>query len=181
MKGRWRYARCGEPKRSDTLSDEGQRPNVKEKRKLESRVQRQVARTVRRGAGRKGRLTDLARCLPYTIASNLLEANAVLSWQGSCQSAKRLEPLLCATIGHTPPVMRDNSCYRRHTCSRVASVHMCTRGRDQPVILGAQTAQPRELQIVGEQPGAVNAAYLSPSAYATVRPRRYGVEVRLST
>ena len=88
-----------------------------------------------------------------TIASNLLEANAVLSWQGSCQSAKRLEPLLCATIRHTPPVMRDNSCYRRHTCSRVASVHMCTRGRDQPVILGAQTAQPRELQRVGEQPG----------------------------
>ena len=116
-----------------------------------------------------------------TIASNLLEANAVLSWQGSYQSAKRLEPLLCATIGHTPPVMRDNSWYRRHTCGRVASVHMCTRGRDQPVILGAQTAQPRELQIVGEQPGAVNAAYLSPSAYATVCHGRYGVEVRLST
>ena len=116
-----------------------------------------------------------------TIASNLLEANAVLSWQGFYQSAKRLEPLLCATIGHTPPVMRDNSWYRRHTCGRVASVHMCTRGRDQPVILGAQTAQPRELQIVGKQPGAVNAAYLSPSAYATVRPGRYGVEVRLST
>ena len=95
-----------------------------------------------------------------------------------CQA---LEPLLCATIGHTPPVMRDNSWYRRHTCSRVASVHMCTRGRDQPVILGAQTVQPTELQIVGGSQGAVNAAYLSPSAYATVRPGRYGVEVRLST
>ncbi len=72
MQGRWRYARCVEPKRSDTLSDEGQRPNVKEKRKLESRVQRQVARTVRRGAGRKGRLTDLARCLPYTMPATCL-------------------------------------------------------------------------------------------------------------
>jgi hypothetical protein len=107
VKGRWRYARCGEPKRSDTLSDEGQRPNVKEKRKLESRVQRQVARTVRRGAGRKGHLTDLARCLPYTIASNLLEANAVLPWQASGQSAQCFGPLLCATIGHTP------ACYAR--------------------------------------------------------------------
>jgi hypothetical protein len=37
-----------------------------------------------------------------TIASNLLEANAVLSWHASCQRAKRFKPLLCATIGYIP-------------------------------------------------------------------------------
>ena len=37
-----------------------------------------------------------------TIASNLLEANAVLSCQASWQRAKRFGPLLYATIGHTP-------------------------------------------------------------------------------
>jgi hypothetical protein len=45
--------------------------------------------------------------LAPTIASNLLEANAVLSWQASCQRAKRCGPLLCATIGHIP------ACYTR--------------------------------------------------------------------
>ena len=117
MKGRWRYARCGEPKRSDTLSDEGQRPNVKEQRKLESRVQRQVARTVRRGAGRKGQLTDLARCLPYIITSNLLEENTVLSLQASCEGIKRFIPLLCATIGHSP------SCYARQSRLSATILH----------------------------------------------------------
>jgi hypothetical protein len=42
-----------------------------------------------------------------TIASNLLEANVVLSWQALCQSAKRFGPLLWATIGRTP------ACYAR--------------------------------------------------------------------
>src|SRR4051812_22708123 len=42
-----------------------------------------------------------------TIASNLLEANAVLSCQVSCQRAKRCGSLLCTTISH-PPV-----CYVR--------------------------------------------------------------------
>src|ERR687884_1481661 len=50
-----------------------------------------------------------------TIASNLLETNAVLSWQASGQRAKRFRSLLCTTISHVPPVMRDNACYRRHT------------------------------------------------------------------
>src|SRR4029450_10641321 len=42
-----------------------------------------------------------------TIASNLLEANAVLSFQVSCQKAKHFGPLLCATITPTP------ACYAR--------------------------------------------------------------------
>ena len=42
-----------------------------------------------------------------TIASNLLEANAVLSWSASYQRAKRYGPLLYATIGYTP------ACYAR--------------------------------------------------------------------
>ena len=42
-----------------------------------------------------------------TIASNLLETNAVLSWQASGQRAKRFRPLLCATISRTP------ACYAR--------------------------------------------------------------------
>jgi hypothetical protein len=37
-----------------------------------------------------------------TIISNLLEANAVLSWHASYQKAKRFGPLLWTTIGHTP-------------------------------------------------------------------------------
>jgi hypothetical protein len=42
-----------------------------------------------------------------TIASNLLEANAVLPWQASGQSAQCFRRLLCATIGYTP------ACYER--------------------------------------------------------------------
>ena len=42
-----------------------------------------------------------------TIASNLLEANAVLSFQVSCQKAKHFGPLLYATITPTP------ACYAR--------------------------------------------------------------------
>jgi hypothetical protein len=58
--------------------------------------------------------------------------------------------LLCATmlvIADTP-------------CSRVSGAHIRTRGRDQPVIRGAQIVQRTELQIVKDWPGVVNAAYL---------------------
>ena len=51
-----------------------------------------------------------------TIASNLLEANAVLPWQAFCQRAKRFGPLLCATIGHPP------ACYARQ-CLLFATHH----------------------------------------------------------
>jgi hypothetical protein len=51
-----------------------------------------------------------------TIASNLLETNTVLSWQASCQRAKRFGPLLWATIGHTP------ACYARQ-CLLSATHH----------------------------------------------------------
>jgi hypothetical protein len=50
----------------------------------------------------------------------------------------------------------------------VASAHMRARGRDPPVILGAQIVQLTESQILGSGQGVVNAAYFSPSAYAGV-------------
>ena len=101
-----------------------------------------------------------------TIASNLLKANAVLSWQTFCQKAKHLGPLLYATM----PVIGDTPCHR------VADAHIRKRGRDQPVILGAYIVQRTELRRVKEGRGVVNAAYLSPSASATVVRGRYGVE-----
>ena len=51
-----------------------------------------------------------------TIASNLLEANAVRSWRASCQRAKRFRLLLCTTIGHAP------ACYARQ-CLLSATYH----------------------------------------------------------
>ena len=65
-----RYARCGEPKRSCTLSKTAATAKVKETRKPESRMMRQVSCPVRRGAGRKGR-KDLARSLPNFQAIGL--------------------------------------------------------------------------------------------------------------
>jgi hypothetical protein len=41
-------------------------------------------------------------------------------------------------------------------CSRVVSAHMRKRGRNQPVILGAQTVQLTELQRVGEWLGGLS-------------------------
>jgi hypothetical protein len=72
--------------------------------------------------------------------------------------------LLCATM----PVIGDIP------CSRVAGAHMRKRGRDPPVILGAQIVQLTELQIVGEWPGGCQrciplAVYLCHSLPWTIR------------
>jgi hypothetical protein len=85
------------------------------------------------GGGGSGKTDYVDNNFTPTIASNLLEANAVLPWQASGQRAKRFGPLLCATIDHLP------ACYARqcllfathhaaecwaHTCAREAVTNM---------------------------------------------------------
>jgi hypothetical protein len=65
-----------------------------------------------------------------TVASNLLKANAMLSWHVSCQRAKCFKPLLCATIGRPPSVMRDNACYGNPVMFKLTHKPECKRHVD---------------------------------------------------
>ena len=114
-----RYARCGE---ADTflniIEDHGKRyeAKVKETRKLESRMMRQVSSPVRRRAGRKGH-TDLARSLSYF---NILEvlflervSSAFLPSKNACWAHKfrhvgvrQRYPGICVHVRLTAPTLQ---------------------------------------------------------------------------
>jgi hypothetical protein len=85
-----------EMRRADTflnlIRDQGElyEAKVKETRKLESRMMRQVSSPVRRRAGRKGH-TDLARSLSYFKVLGVLFLGEV-SWGSRSNGTKNVDP-----------------------------------------------------------------------------------------
>src|SRR2546428_10663621 len=72
MKGAQRYARSNEPQRHWILSKhEAKDAKVKETRKPESRMRRQVSRPVRRGARRKGQQWTSLVAYPAVIPPSM--------------------------------------------------------------------------------------------------------------